>query len=229
MKYYSHYIWESGSEEKENPVSVVLQQVRMKNHRCLFICVCDGTRSERYGSLVSGYFTERLVEWFHQHYLGRLCRKDKEEDVLQALSKELKRIGEELKEYGRQKRIDAAYDIWGILMYDNLFWSFAQGECKGYLFNRRFNKKQRTSLERTIFQESGRQMKLAHGRLQKDIGILICNPVFDANLSEEEMLEVLFEERLADRDIQKRLREIWRENVRRGGKAYAGAVFFRTE
>ena len=50
MQYYSHYIWESGSEEKDNPISVVLQQVSRKNHHYLLACVCDGRAAERDGA-----------------------------------------------------------------------------------------------------------------------------------------------------------------------------------
>ena len=67
MKYYSHYLWESAG--RENPVSLVLQQVKLKKGRCLLACICDGSRSKADGSLISGYFTERLVEWFHHQCL----------------------------------------------------------------------------------------------------------------------------------------------------------------
>ncbi len=229
MQYYSHYIWESGSGEKKNPVSVVLQQVSLNKHQYLLACVCDGRRSKDSGSLVSGYFTERLAEWFHQRHPG-IKHQCKEEEILQAISKELKKITEELQEYGRQKNIEVAYDIWGILICDNQFWMFKKGDCKGYLFNRRFNRKQRKELQKVLLQDKADPDELLlYGRLQKNIGILLCSEAFGENISEEEMLQVLFEENLKDKDIQKRLGELWNENIRRGGTRYAGAVFFRTQ
>ena len=72
-------------------------------------------------------------------------------------------------------------------------------------------------------------MQLIEGNFQKGVGILLCSPLFEGNLMEEEMLEVLSEEGLEDKDIGKRLRELWKENQKRGERGHAGAVFFRTE
>lgn len=72
-------------------------------------------------------------------------------------------------------------------------------------------------------------MQLIEGNLQKGVGILLCSPSFEGNLMEEEMLEVLSEEGLEDKDIGKRLKELWKENQKRGERGHAGAVFFRTE
>ena len=230
MKYYSHYIWESGSVERQNPVSIVLQQVKLRKGRCLLVCICDGTGSGENASLVSGYLTERLVEWFHHKYIPTLQKKDPDRSTFWVLTEELKRIEEELEEYGRQKGTVATYDVLGMAVCDSEFFCFLKGKCKGYLFNRRFNKKQIRNLKALVYQgEEESRIQLVQGSMQKGVGILLCSPLFDTNISEDEMLEVLSEEHLEDGDIQKRLGELWKENKKRGENGHAGAVFFRTE
>jgi len=230
MKYYSHYIWENGEVKGQNPISLVLQQAKLRKCRCLLACICDGTRSVKNESLVSGYVTERLVEWFHGKYLPTLQMKMKNTNIQHMLEEELNKIEEELQEFGRQKRIVADYDILGMAVWNDYFCCFWKGDCKGYIFNKRFNRKQRRNLKEAICGEKEEcQIKLVEGNFQKGVGILLCSSLFDGNLMEEEMLEVLSEAGLEDKEIGKRLGELWKENQKRGERGHAGAVFFRTE
>lgn len=225
MNYISHYIWESGSEEKENPISVVLQQVSGGKQCWLLGCVCDGRKSGFCGSMVSGYFTERLVEWFHHYCVPMRGESVQEQEIYRSLTGELSKIEQELGEYGTQKEFRTDYDVWGILMQGSRCWIFGKGTCKGYLFNRRWNKAHRKLLE----EFSQGEMTVLPGEMQKEIGILLCSSGFDSHILSEEMLQVLFEEKLTDREIGRGLRELWRENVCRGEKSGAGAVYIRVE
>ena len=229
MKYYSHYIWENGEVKGQNPVSLVLQQAKLRKGRCLLACICDGTRIIENESLVSGYITERLVEWFHGKCIPTLQITMNDAKIRHMLEEELAKIEEEVKEFEKQKGITADYDIWGMAVKNDYFCCFWKGDCKGYIFNKRFNRKQRRNLKDIICQKEECQLQLIEGNLQKGVGILLCSPLFDSNLIEEEMLEVLSEEDLEDKDIGKRLRELWKENQKRGERGHAGAVFFRTE
>ena len=75
--------------------------------------------------------------------------------------------------------------------------------------------------------DKGEELLLVSGTLQKGISVLISTAGFCEHISEKEMLEVLFEEKATDVEIQKRLKELWKEDIVRGGAEYAGAVFFR--
>lgn len=228
MKYFSHYYWESS--DGENPISVILQQVKLRKGRCLLACICDGSKSSSQKSLVSGYFTERLVEWFHQKFIPAKQKGLQENSIFRMLTEEMKQIEEELQEYEKQKGIVAVYDILGMILCEQFFCCFGQGGCKGFLFNQRFNKKQRRNLKGIMLQpEEDRRIQVVQGSLQKGIGILLCSALYDTEISEEEMVEVLSEEHLQDKDIQKRLKELWKENQKRGECGNAGAIFFRTE
>ena len=238
MKYFSHYIWESGSEEKENlnPISVVLQQIRWRRQHYLLACICEGEGSNKEACEISGYVTAHLVEWFHGQFAGSLCRIDAGERVQKSLFKELGKIEGELWENGEEKTGRKTYHILGMLMCEQDFLCFARGNYKGYLFNRRFNRKQRIHLEERFFGGRGNSWKDAGkddkphfvlGHLQKGVGVLLCNREFDRKLSAEEMVEVLGEDDLDEEQMKKRLKELWMENKFRGGTDYAGAVYFR--
>lgn len=258
MQYFSHYIWESGSGEKENGISVVLQQVSCKKEHYLLACVCDsgessvgfawdGRQEEVNGgrrSMVSGYFTERLVEWFHREFLALTLKRRGEELVSGLLEKELHVIEQELLTYERRKGGQSVWSICGILLWENQFWFFGKGDCQSLLFNRRFNRKQCRALVRqtsaeirrnpvtgNVSGESGESSVriLMEGSLQKNIGILLADPSFGKSLQQEELLQVLFEKKLTDAEIGKRLRELAEENRTRGGRTGTGAVFVRLE
>ena len=229
MKYYSHYIWENGEVKEQNPVSLVLQQAKLRKGRCLLACICDGTRSIENESLVSGYVTERLVEWFHGKCIPILQITANDAKIRHMLEEELEKIEEEVKEFEKQKGIRADYDILGMTVWNDCFCCFWKGGCKGYIFNKRFNRNQRRNLKDVIFRKEESQVQFVEGNLQKGVGILLCSSLFEGNLREEEMLEVLSEEGLGDKDIGKRLRELWKENQKRGERGHAGAVFFRAE
>ncbi len=247
MQYYSHYIWESGSEERKNPVSVVLQQVSRNKHHYLLACVCDGRGSireiqmdectngcnvgsnrenEQAGSLTSGYFTERLVEWFHGPFLQQVSRKScSENEIYRSLSRELEKTEGELREFCMQKKRKTVYDVWGILLSDECFWIFQKGKIRGYLFNRRFNRLQRKLLQIA----EGEERNLVQGNVQKRIGILLCTPEFGNSVSEEDMLQVLFEEPMDAGKIKKGLEEIWKADIAHGYAKATGAVYIRVE
>ena len=236
MKYYSHYIWESGSEEEtKNPVSVVLQQIKGGKRHYLFACICEGEGNGEETSYISGYVTARLVEWFHGLFSEKHCGAEVGEQMKKRLSREIVLIEEELWANSEEKGLSESYHILGILLCEQDFLCFAKGDYKGYLFNRRFNRKQRVDVKKRFFEGNDQvardgkvgNVQYVFGHLQKNVGIILCNKDFDIYFSEHELIEVLGEDGLEEEQINRRLQELWKENQHRGGAAYAGAVYFR--
>lgn len=224
MKIFSHYIWESEGVEKANSSAVILQQVKVKNKCCLLACVCDGKEGGEEGIYIAGNFTEHLVEWFHRQCIPMINQARKAERIPQLLEKEIKSM--------------PVFDLSGMLVWGDQFCYFEKGEAKSFLFNRRFNKKQCRNLSQMLFgkdrvskdsvgKERGGKLLMISGTLQKGISVLISTAGFCEHISEKELLEVLFEEKAKDGEIHKRLKELWKEDMVRGGAKYAGAVFFR--
>ena len=159
---------------------MALQQVSRKKQHYLLACVCEG-------EMISGYFTERLVEWFHGKFLQQTARHScSDKDICKSLEKELARIQRELAEFCMLKKMESVYQVWGILLWNDSAWLFQKGNAKGYLFNRRFNRRQRKVLHispnisrEIIWPDSEElaltdQLRYAQGRTQKKIGILLC-------------------------------------------------------
>ena len=231
MKYFSHYIWESGSEGKANPVSLVLQQVKYGGKHHLFACICEAEECSEGGIYTGGYVTTSLVEWFHDQYLQLWYKKPMGEKLQRALKKELGKMEEALVVYAGEKETYVKYHMLGILMCEHDFLCFAKGTPKGYLFNHRFNRKQRIPwmdrlFTRQVYEKEERdEVRFAFGYLQKGVGVLLCGSRFDAYISAEEMIEVLLHPWDNEEQIQKSLRELWKENQIRGGEKDGAAIY----
>lgn len=61
MGFVSNYIWERAVDGGINPISLVLQQVKVKGREICLSCVCSSSVQE-----VGGQVAERLTEWFHR-------------------------------------------------------------------------------------------------------------------------------------------------------------------
>lgn len=224
MEYCSQYLWEKGLKGKYNPVSVVIQQVKQCRKSILLACVCEGKSEGEAGITESGYFTERLVEWFHNEFLKRLCMKNREEETKEALCKEMEKICCELAAFGKKREQVPKLHYWGILLMDNYCWLFFRGDCRGYLLNKRFNSKHIRLLG------EGTDYVCLCGKVQRHIGILLCTPNFTEGLTGEELLEVLFvDKEVTEAKMEKRLKELWQESVRRGITDSAGAIYIRIQ
>lgn len=223
MNYVSQYLWEKGAADQVNPVSVVLQQAKIRGKSVLLACVCEGGSEGEDSVTESGYFTERLIEWFYHVFLKKYMKKDAEEEAEAALYAEFEKIYRELADYGRKRGFEPKLNYWGILLKENSFWMFSKGNCQGYLLNKRFNRRQIRSLNTT------EQMSFLSGKVQKNLGIFLCNISFTAHFEKEELLEVLFgEKELTEEKAEKHLKELWQENISRGGSKSTGAVYIRT-
>lgn len=221
MNMCSQCLWEKKGSVDITPVSVVLQQVSSRRKNSLLACVCEGLGEGKEAATQSGYFTERLVEWFHGEFLKKLLERGRETEIKKALEEELEKSMRELERYARKKGgIRIQYS--GILIRDNQCWIFNRGSIGLVLFNRRYNKEHIRNigvLEEKIVWE---------GRVQKNVGLLLGSDSFCKVFTNEELLDVLFrDKRCEEEQIGKRLKALWREGEMRGLET-AGAVFIRT-
>ena len=235
MNIFSHYIWESESE-KANPSSVVLQQIKVGKKTCILVCICDGKKEGEQGIRGAGYVTESLVEWFHHRCIPKLCRESgfsvfgrETENLWSKIQGELeKEIRGAMTRAAQNRKL--TLHLCGMLIWEEQFCYFVKGDTKGYLFNRRFNKKQCRDLQLLLFgKERGEDLQMISGELQKGVSILFSTARYCEHISKEEMLEVLFVEKDTELRIRKKLKELWKEDMLRGGERYVGAVFIRTE
>ena len=227
MNIFSHYIWESEGE-KANPSSVVLQQIKVKKKSCILVFICDGKKEGEKGIYKAGCFTESLVEWFHHRCIpifsdahGNYVSGDTVRSVWNKVQRELEK---------ELRQNSTGYEFSGMLLWEECFFYFTKGETKGYLFNKRFNKKQCRNLKEVLFgKNAGEELLIISGELQKGVSLLLSTAGYCECISDEEMVEVLFSEKETELRIRKKLKELWKEDMTRGGARYVGAVFIRTE
>lgn len=221
MNMDSQCLWEKGGSVDINPISVVLQQVSSRKKESLLACVCESCGKGVEAATESGYFTERLVEWFHQKYLKNLMERRGEAEITSSLQEELERSMQELTRYGKKKgSVEIHYC--GILIRNTQCWVFQSGRTPLLLFNRRYNK---AHVKNVMLPQKA---SVWEGRVQKNIGLLLCSEAFYKVFNHEEVLNVLFTDKRYDEErLGKRLKELWREGEARGQET-AGVIFVRT-
>ena len=226
MSFLSAYLWEKGSEESHMRISLLLQQAEVDKQNVLFACVCESENAGEAGITESGYFSEGLTEWFHREGISLLGRKEGNRGVSESLFREIDRLEGENADYLKRKGCVADLQYWGILVCEQRGWIFSRGECKGYLLNKRFQKKQ---IQEIISRKERGELFWQEARIHKNLGILICTKDFLGKMEEKELCEVLVPDTdISEGRMQKRLEEIWIEQKYRGNLHSAGVIYFRT-
>lgn len=223
MNFSSHYLWEKGLGMECNTASVVLQQVEYEKRQILFACVCTSDLDGHDGVEESGYFSERMTEWFYKRYLkqyGKVSDVDKAAgDMLQEqdmILKELRRVHKK-----KERKLGANYCV--ILLQGSQFVMLQRGKCKILLINKRYNIPQIKIWEQ--FDEKG----LCIGKVQKNLGILLCSERFAATVVQENYRDaLLMEKKTEDSRLGKRLKEVWQGMETESREEATGAVYIRT-
>lgn len=224
MKVLSAHLWEKEKDVLHMPISLVLQQIRIGRQNIVLACVCESKNMGEVGVTESGYFTEGLTEWFHREALP-LCERKEEEKAADSLFREIGRLEKECSEYVTKKALESKLHYWGILLVEDRAWIFAMGECKGFLLNRRFQKKNIREISIPQQSESRKWMQV---KVQKRIGILLCTDDFLNGWTPSECVEVLMPEgEITEERMEKRLQELWQEQLRLGRTAVAGVIYLR--
>ena len=223
MKFCSHYLWEKGQGILYNPVSVVLQQAEYEKRQILFACVCDSVLEGAEGVAESGYFSERLTEWFHKRYLKRFVKNKESEEALGDLHRERELILQELVRSHEKKRQESGLHFCVVLIQDNRFIMMRKGLCHIFILNRRYNTRQIKRWEQ--FDDKG----LCQGKIQRNLGLLLSTNSFGEKLTKKDYKEALFMDKKAeDWRLQKRLAEVWQDMTGLEKTESVGAVYIRT-
>lgn len=236
MNYLSGYVWD-GADSGD---SVLVQQVTSRGRAALLCCVSeDGTDLEE-GDTVGGYLTGQLLRWFCDRGV-RLCGKDAGDNAIEReLCEILEDISNEVQYFQDKKGGSSQAGITGILVLETRFWMIHRGKSRVYLLNRRFNNSHIRLLTRTengdeitqdkIWKETAykKEPEIIGGRLQKDLGILICTPSFCREFSEKVLAQCLnIREIRSELQIEKRLRELMETGRDPESKTGGSAVFFK--
>ncbi len=224
MKVLSAHLWEKEKDITHMPISLVLQQACINKKTIVLACVCESKNTKEAGVTESGYFTEGLTEWFHREGI-RLCERKEEEKAAAGLEREIERLEKENRVYAGKKCLESKLHYWGIFMIEERAWIFARGESKGFLLNRRFQKKNMREI--ALLQQMG-QREWRQVKVQKRIGILMCTEGFWNGWVPSEVIGVLMPEgEMTEERMEKRLQELWREHVRLGRGTVVGAIYLK--
>lgn len=210
MNIVSNYIWERAADGGRNPVSLVLQQVRLRGREICLFCVCDSPKVE-----LGGRMTEQLVEWFHKICLpaceGRTLPVPREllEPELRGIREELQGLKSDLQQ--------GVLNYGGLLLIGSNFYLFGEGDMRVQLANYRYNRPQLKELNFPLM-----------GRIQRGVGLLIHTPQLIKNLKPEEVCQILHgERRWQEERIGRRLKELYQEGRSRGNTGPVGGIYLQ--
>ena len=218
MNYISAHLWE---KEKEQPscISLILQHAKVRKREVLLACVCESKNTGEAGVTESGYFSEGLTEWFHREGVKLCDRKEVTDAPGERMFREIRRLEEDVLVYLRKEEKEAGLQYWGLLLWESRAWFFVRGECRGYLLNRRFHKK---NIREIITKQSEKTPVFIRGSVQKKVGILLCTKGFAAETENETLAEVLMPDgAVSGERMERRLKELAGE-----GRS-TGAVYIR--
>lgn len=209
MNINSQYLWEKESSVDINPISIVLQQISVKKSKALLACVCESGRQNANAAMDSGYFTERLVEWFHQKFIKKFMLSMREAEITDALQEELNIITQELKR-NNKNREERRMHYSGILICNNWCWMFQKGHTHIFLYNRRYNTKNK---KKVILPD---EEKVFEGRIQNNVGVLLCTETMTELFEDQELMEVFWGEHKVDEiHMRNRMYELWKVGASR--------------
>ena len=210
MGILTNYIWERATDGGTNPVSLVLQQVKLRGREICLLCISSSSRTE-----VGGYLAEQLVEWFHKVCLPA-CEGRTVPPPEELLEPELGRIRRELTAQEANVPADAP-DYGGLLLIGSRFYLFGEGEVMVQLVNYRYNRPQLKRLTAPL-----------SGRIQRGAGLLLHTPGLVSGLETEEVCQILHGEGSWREDrLGRRLKELYRESRSRGNTAEAGGIYLQ--
>lgn len=200
-------------------ISLILQHALVCKREVLLACVCESKNSGEEGVTESGYFSEGLTEWFHREGV-KLCERHEVTEVPgEKLSWEIRRLEEEIAAYLQRCGKELQLHYMGVLLWESKAWFFARGECRGYLLNRRFQKK---NLREILQNQKVDVAYFVTGRVQKKVGLLLCTNSFGAEVDKEAMAEVLIPDaEVTGERMEKRLKEL------AGKEKGVGAIYLR--
>lgn len=211
MGIVSNYIWERAADGGVSPVSLVLQQVKVRGREIGLFCVCT-SREEALG----GYMTERLVEWFHKDCLPA-CERRKLPLLPSLLEPELACIRRELYAGQQEGALAEQLGYGGLLLAGSRFFLFGQGEVRVQLVNYRYNRPQLKALAAPL-----------SGRIQRGAGVLLHTPELTGPLAPEEVCQILHGEGdWQEQRIGRRLRELYQEGRSRGCVNAVGGIYLQ--
>lgn len=202
MRFLTSYYCQEREPDRENGISLTLQQIRMKRGRdsLVLACVCD-----------SGDFCGQLVDFFHEEVLADYGRKGCVDwsvvfHKLQSMAPH-KSDGEE------------GFSCSGILCLGEEFLLFGQGKQRIYLLNRGF---QKTRIKMLLGEAA--VLKLYRGIMESEVSLLLATEPFYEHLTEQMLRDCLGGGIRDDRQASLYLRELGKYGEERGGRNL-GAVF----
>lgn len=220
-------MWEKGAREKNEDSLAFWHMQRGKENRAMAV-ICDGIGGLPKGEQASSYVVRQMANWFmSQGY------RQKGNNQCQMVQQFLFQLHEELKEYGKENKIQMGTTITVVLLNnDRLYW-FHCGDCRLYLFRKRKVKKltgehqdERGNLSRAIGVGEWSILEKGRLRLRKKDKILMCSDGLYRNINPEDLRVWSVREVKSDGQAERMLKQLFQKKMSLGEKDNLSALYF---
>lgn len=221
------YLWERG-ECGNNEDSLVLLEAKTRRGTVLAAAVCDGIGGLSEGETASGYMAEMTAVWFHKELLPMAQAHKSHKCMYRSAVRLLYETDENLKEYGRKKKIRLGTTVTLLFIVHDRFYLMHVGDCRAYRVRKKMvlltkDEGKGRHLFRCIGMGTWETPRWKYGKIRKNTGFLLCSDGFYRKLKEEE-LAVCAERCTEERILFKRLTEAGKRIGERNMTDNASAV-----
>ncbi len=222
------YLWERG-ECTKNEDSLVIQEAETKNGTVLLIAVCDGIGGLSEGETASGYVAEMLIVWFYKELLPMVERKKSRKTVYKSFVKMLYETDENLKAYGRKKKIKSGTTMTALFLFRSHYFLFSIGDSRAYRMKRRWklltkDEAEGNALTHCIGVGRWEKPQWKCRKIRGKTGFLLCTDGFYKKVTAEEIAVAASPECQNEEQLEKRLRELGNIVKKRNMQDNASAV-----
>lgn len=242
----SAYFYEKGPSASANQDALVLEIVELHGGECALAVVCDGIGGLQKGDYASSYVTGQTREWFYGQFIPLMGKRKREKYILKSAVHMLYGCNRHLRSFGRKNQIQLGTTVTMLLTMGSRYLLLHVGDSRAYLFYQgknpicklRHRKVQISrddscpegALTKCIGSFPWQKVQIKKGSWGRRSAWLLCSDGFWKCMTAEELRDVFTQGTLTvEKQLEKRLQRIGRENISRGEKDNQTAIYLQRE
>ncbi len=239
MRYVTGVYWSAGGTVCGNQDSLLLMQVLTARGRVVLAAVCDGMGGLCRGEAASACVTEQLQSWFYDTLLHAIRKKKRLWVIRRSLDRLVFQMQYCIQKYADQEKISIGTTMSVLVLHEKNYLLWHLGDSRIYRLRKGRHKINRLTkdhaagancLTKCIGSFGYFRPDYQMGVVGKGEGFLVCSDGFWRCITEKELADVLSPMQTAgERQIEKRLGEIAKCNIKRGERDNMSAIYIKTE
>lgn len=239
MRYVTGVYWSAGGTVSGNQDSLLLMQVLTARGRVALAAVCDGMGGLCRGEAASACVTEQLQGWFYDTLLYAIRKKKRLWVIRRSLDRLVFQLQHCIQRYAAQEKISVGTTMSVLVLHEKNYLLWHLGDSRIYRLGKGHHKIRRLTkdhaagagcLTKCVGSFGYFRPDYQMGVVKRGEGFLVCSDGFWRRITEEELADVLSPaQAVEEQQIEKRLGEIAKCNIKRGERDNMSAIYIKTE